>query len=309
MKLEKFYYKKSRINQLRGFCNTVQENCSARQAALKLNIEPATVTLQIRSLEESLGIQLFERTKNHRLKLSKEGFLFYKMAILQLQSVDSLFESFHSELRKENDNSLTIAGHYTALSNILPEYIKKLLNKKEFKNLKIKLINIDKQNALTRLKKDEIDFAFYPSVQNNSFLVEIEKENIFKFKNCIFVNKNHPLANKKYITKEDISKYEYLLSDSYTFYDPRLVLDFKPSNITFENIKSDTIIGLVEENIAIGGGNEFFLRKNSNNKKVIIKNVEHLLPKMYYSLFTLKNKQHKESVSFLIDELRKDKDV
>ena len=56
-----FYYKKDRLNQLRGFCTTVRCDCSQAKAARKLNVEPATINKQISSLERDLEVKLFDR--------------------------------------------------------------------------------------------------------------------------------------------------------------------------------------------------------------------------------------------------------
>ena len=307
---DRFYYKKSKINQLRGFCYTVQADCSARKAALKLGLEPATITLQIRSLEEDLGIKLFDRTKNNRFKITVEGQKFYEMAVTQLQGMENLFDNFREKLKDDNKNSLVIAGHYTSLSFILPKYLKILIDNKEFKKIKITLCNIEKSKAIERLKSKKIDFAFYPSLKNESIPSEIKRENIVKFKNVVFLNKVHPLAKKKKLGKKDLEKHEYLTIDKYTFYDPRLVINLKQSNIKLENGNSYITLGLVKENIAISGGSDLFFNENSfTDKNIEHRNVDHLLPKMFHSIFTLKNTKPKESTSFIIDKLREDSDL
>jgi DNA-binding transcriptional LysR family regulator len=309
--MDRFYYKKSRLNQLRGFCYTVQEQCSARKAAFRMNLEPATVTMQIRTLEEELGILLFIRTTNNRLKLTKEGQLFYEIAITQLQAIDGLFTTFHTKLKENNENNLQIAGHYIALTYILPRYIEILLKQKEFKDIKIKLCNIDRKEAFHRLQNKQVDFAFYPSIaQTDQIPIEIEKINLFNYKNVLMLNKKHPLSTKKEILKKDVEKYTYLLLDKYMFYDPSQVIQFKKSNITFENGNWNILAGFVEHNLGITGLSETFLEnKNKTNKNIVYKNVDHLMPKMFFSMFLLKNSYIKNSINYLIDLIKQDSDI
>jgi DNA-binding transcriptional LysR family regulator len=301
--MERFYYKKSRLNQLRGFCATVQAGCSARQAAEDLGVEPATIGKQIASLEDDLKVKLFIRTKNHRLKITPEGQDFYNMAVIQLQGVDGLFNNFHKTQQEKDKNRLVIAGFYTGLSYILPKYIKKLLDNDKFKDTKIKLCNIDKQEAFKRLLNNEVDCVLYPSVENEETPIEINKQNIFKLKNVVFFHKTHPLATKKNITKDDIIKYNYLTKDKYTIYDPRLRIDLKPSNVEIENSTTEIIHQLIKYDIGISCMSVF---KEKTIENVLNRDVSDLFPKMYYSLFTLKNKQNKDSIAFVIDELIKD---
>lgn len=308
---KRFYYKKSRLNQLRGFCATVQEGCSARKAAFRLGLEPTTVTIQIRSLEEDLGIKLFTRTANHRLRITEEGQAFYEMAISRLQSMDDLFESFHRDSKEKNQKTLKIAGYYSALSHILPKYIRILCEQKQFEDLKIKLCNINVKEAFDRLIKNKVDFAFYPFIENNqSTPIEIAKKNIFRLKNAVYVHKNHPLASKSKLTKNDIANHKFLVRDQYKFNDPRRVMNFKPSNIEFENSDNHIIFGLVKENLAIGGGSDIYSKEgNFINREIIFKNVDHLFPDMFYSMYTLKNKKPKDSVQFIFNEMEKDSDL
>ena len=62
MPLKQFYYKRNRIQQLKGFYYTVQTK-SISKAAKKMGLTQAAVTLQIQSLERDLGVQLFIREK------------------------------------------------------------------------------------------------------------------------------------------------------------------------------------------------------------------------------------------------------
>ncbi|MFC1659712.1 LysR family transcriptional regulator [Pseudomonadota bacterium] len=304
-KLKQFYYKKSRLQQLRGFCYTVQLG-SVTKASKHMGLGTTAVTLQIQTLEKDLKVKLFERAGN-RLSITKKGKAFYDLAIVQLQGVDGLFETFYTQMNEKNKNTLIIASCNSALSYILPEYIKRLTEQKRFRNIQINLCNIPGEEALKRLIVGEIDFAFYPLQENSrNISVEIKEEKIFKSKYALFLNKSHPLAKKSEITKEDVKKYKYLrVVDQYTAYDPVENLHFKKSKIHFENGNSNIVMGLVRKNIEIGAGNELW---KSTNSDIVFKNIDHLLPKTFYSIFTLKNKQQKESASYLINELRKDKE-
>ena len=307
-KLEDFLYKSNIIQPLKGFCNTVQEG-SINKASQKMGLTQSTVTRQILALERELGIQLFDRSGKCAVP-TEEGRKFYEMAIIQLQGMESLFRGFHKKLQEDKKNKLIIASHYTSLSFILPKYIKILMNNEDFKDLEIKLCNISKEEAFERLKEDKIDFAFYPAMESNHTPIEIKKERIFDFKTAIFINKKHPLAKIKTITRKDLEKYEYLLIDKYTFYDPKKIVNFKQSRITFEKGNSYIVLGLVKENIAVGGGSEIFLKKDTFiSKDIIIKNVDNLFPKLSFSLFTLKNKKSKKSALFFFDKLRQDSDI
>jgi len=307
-KLEDFLYKSNIIQPLKGFCNTIQEG-SINKAATKMGLTQSTVTRQIKALERDLGIKLFDRVGN-RVVPTEEANQLYELAIVQLQGLESLLRNFHDKLGQKNRKTLTIAAHYTSLINIMPKYIKKLISRIEFKDVEIKLCNIPRQEALNRLVNDKIDLAFYPSVEHDNIPIEIEKTNIFRFKNVLFMDKSHPLAKKNKIQKEDMEKHQYLLIDKYTFYDLSKIIEFPPINIKLENGNSAITMALAKEGIAMGGGSEVYLNEGKNkDENIIFKDVDHIFPKMFYSLFLLKNKQIKESVSFIKQELIEDSDL
>lgn len=307
-KLEDFLYNNNVLQPLKGFCNTIQEG-SINKAAKKMGLTQSTVTRQIIAIERKLDIKLFDRS-GHSVKPTKAGKKLYKIAIKQIHGIESIFQNFHNEMRKDYDNTLTIAIHQAVGAYIIPKYIKQLLDVKEFKDIKIKLCNIKREDAFKRLINKEVDFAFYPSVKNESIPIEIIKKEIFKYKNTIIFNKNHPLAKKDKITKKDIQKYKYILRDQYTFYNIQKSLGLNVSQICFENGTKEMSVGLIVENIDISGVQEILLNNKSFkiNENIEYRNTDHLFPESSYSLFYLNNFKPKKSVNFIIKNIMKDKD-
>jgi len=135
---------------------------------------------------------------------------------------------------------------------------------------------------------------------------------IFISQNGLFMHESHPLAKKNKIKKEDLEKYKFFLKDKYMFLSPKKIINFKQSNITFINATSSITLRLVKENIAINICGELYKNNNNynfSNQKIISKNIDHLLPKIFYSLFTLKNIKPKESTKFIFKKLREDSDL
>ncbi|MFC1659021.1 LysR family transcriptional regulator [Pseudomonadota bacterium] len=303
--LQKFYYKKSRVQQLKGFCYTVQFG-SVTKASEYMGLSRTAVTLQIKALEEDLNVKLFERISN-RLVITKEGQVFYDLAVVQLQGMSSLFEAFHTKINEMNKNTLVIATCNSGISCVLPKYITKFTKQKEFKDVQITLCNITPEEAFKELITGQVDFAFYPSNGDGKNIpVEIEEEKIFKSKFALFLNKSHPLAKKPKITRRDVEKYEYMMiSDKYTLYHPGRSINFRKSRIRFRNGSSHFIIRLMRGGVKVSAvGNAIW---KSTYSDLVFRDIDHLLPDIFYSLFSLKNKQHKASVNYFINELRKDK--
>ena len=63
-KISQFYYKNNRLQQIRGFCNTVTYE-SLIKASKVMNLSTSSISLQIKTLERDLNTKLLKRnTKN-----------------------------------------------------------------------------------------------------------------------------------------------------------------------------------------------------------------------------------------------------
>lgn len=304
-----FYYKRSRLNQLKGFCSVVQNECCIAKAAAKTNVAADTISKQVRTLERDLKILLFERTKHHTLTLTPEGKLFYDKAIMHLNGMNSLFENFHKDLKEFNDKHLNIALYYTASAYIFPKILGEMIKLKEFKDLEITIYVISKEEAIKKLINKEIDLAFYIIDARDTIPVEIEAIQTLKNSVSIIFNKNHPLAKKETITKEDIEKYKFLKKDKETkvSYHIDSHFDTKPSNIKVVDASSEIITEIIKYTDEMSIVPEIFLNKSKilQDSNIIAKNIDFLFKDAFFNIMTLKNYSLKKPALWVIDKLKK----
>lgn len=304
--MERFYYKKSRLNQLRGFVTTVQSSCSARQAAEKLGVEPATIGKQIASLEDSLNVKLFDRTANHRLKITQYGEEFYKMAVERLQAMDGLFKEFIDKISQNEANKIVIAGHHIVLSHILPPYLHKIRENYKEEDLQIKLCNISKTEAIKRVIAEKVDFAIFPVQEDEEVPPEVEYNNFLDYEPVVIMNKNHPLAKKDTIDIEDIKNNEFLIVDKFSVKATMnsWLNNYKiGSNFEFENASWEILKNIVYSNNVITGFSKIYM--NDTEKDFIVKDISHIFSnKMFFSIVTKKNGYIKDKVLNLLNCLK-----
>ena len=86
----RFYYKGSRLKQLRAFCMIVKLGTLSR-AAEALFLSQPSVSLQLRALERELGTPLIER-RRRRVAPTREGQALYELALPLVEGLDSLGE-------------------------------------------------------------------------------------------------------------------------------------------------------------------------------------------------------------------------
>ena len=205
---KQIYYKNNLFQQLKGFCYTVQTG-SMSSAAKKMSLSQGAVSLQIQSLEEKLGVQLFDRDKN-KVTLTKEGKMFYAHSAPHIHGADELLGDFIKKIKQEKSQTIRIAANNVSICYILPKYIKKFETEHPQINFEIK--NLPREEAVKRLRNDEVDMIIY-SMQPNEVPSELDFIPIVRYQPILITKRNHPLAKKKKATMQDIKQYKLLRLD------------------------------------------------------------------------------------------------
>lgn len=233
--------------------------------------------------------------------------MFYELAIKQMQGMDSLFSNFNSYVKETNQNTLNLGLYYTAATYIFPKFIGQLLKTPKFKNLKVNIFNISKDEAIKELINKEIDLAFYPINVNDIIPPEIEIQKNIRYSHAIICSKNHPLAKVDEIKKEDIEKYDFLIRDIKSSFSIFEYINLKKANMGFKNATPEITIELIKHTNTITGIPEIIFDKENAklNPEIICKNINHLLPESYFYTMKLKNSIMKESAEWLLKELKK----
>lgn len=304
-----FYYKKNRLSQIRGFCFVVQNDCSISKAHEKTNIEPSTLSKEIRSLERDLGIDLFDRSGYNKLKLTLEGELFYKEAIHYVNGIDGLVDTFNKSLEEYRNNNIRIAANDAILGKMLP-YLKNF--KQKYKNINFLLFNISKPEAFEMLKEKQLDLAFYLEDLHEKIPIEIKKEKVSNNISYWVFLKDHPLAikNEKDITKEDIAKYPFIVFDGMVFTTSfqHFIDEFNlRCPIYVKNGNMELTIKSVKAGLGITSISEFFLSEE-DKKFFILKNAKYILPQRYFYCFSKKNTTQSSVVSEFLETIKTNHD-
>ena len=307
--LDNFYYKKDRLNQLRGFCATVQTN-SIIKASKIVGVEPTAVSKQISGLERELQVELFDRNiRKNRLVLTEFGKEFYNKAVVVMQQFDGLFTYYKNNKFEENIKEVRIASHHTGINYLLPIYIDlfKKKYKKEFEETKFNLYNLKIKESLDMLRNDEIDLIFHTTTDiDPSFNVEC----IFEFEPILLMSKNNKLAKKNdiKITFGDISESSLITIDvdnvtSYyaSFFENNSV----NSNISLTNGDWESVRNFVKLDLGI------HIYSNIYNKLEVFqdpdlttKNVKHLFPNIKFQLITKKGRMLPRNARLFLDIIR-----
>ena len=288
MSLKQFYYKRNRIQQLRGFYYAVQTG-SISKSAKKMGLSQAAVTLQIQSLERDLGIKVFKR-EGQKIILTKEGQVLYRQAIYYIHGIDDLFESFIKFTSDQKKNTINLAANHVSISYILPKYIKKF--KDSHKSATFQIRNLPKNDGIEKLLNDEIDIFIYPinptEIPNGCDFLPIVKYNPI-----LLTRKDHPLAKKKNVTLSDVANYELVRIDPKLITLPAFEELLKAhkirSTIEFENADWEILKKFVRADIGVAMVSNIVL-EGEEEKEISQRDLTQYFPEMVYGILLKKGK-------------------
>jgi DNA-binding transcriptional LysR family regulator len=192
------------IKELRAFCVTKEEESISKAAEVLFSSQP-TVSLQIKNLENELGIRAFER-RGPKLKLTTQGQILYNIAQPLVQQLDHLKENFDAQYGDLTSGSLTVAAEESTILYILPEVIRKFTE--QYPGIKLKISNVTGRDGKAILLANEVDFLI------NSMLGvpdSIEYTPFVEYPPVLITQKDHPLAKKKDFHIKDIENYGLIL--------------------------------------------------------------------------------------------------
>jgi len=286
--LKQFYYKKNRLQQLKGFYHTAQEG-SITKAAKKMRLNQSTISLQIQTLERDLGVKLFERCKG-RVNLSDEGKMFYKFATPYIQGIDGLYENFIQHIKEKKSNVIDIAANHAGISYILPNYIKKFRTINP--QVKFKIRNLQKDDAINRLLNNEIDLFIYP-MSHQDIPEELEFIPVVNYQPIVLTRKDHPLALKKNITLADVKKYELVRVDpkfiTLPSFEELIKMHGLETYIEFEIADWEILKRFVEAGIGIAIISNICL-EGEEKRNLMGRVLTNYFPEMTYGILTKKGK-------------------
>ena len=174
------------------------------QAADKCFVSQPTLSNQIRKLEETLGITLFERN-NKRVIPTETGEQIVALARKVLHQVDTM----HDVAKSSKDplaGKFRLGAFPTLSTYIFPTLVPKIIV--SLPQLKLVLIEEKTQQLLERLKRGELDAALLALPIHDD---QLEVRTLFDDEFLLATPATHTLAKQKQVTQNHISGEKLLL--------------------------------------------------------------------------------------------------
>lgn len=203
-KLERFYYKRDRLKQLRAFCYAA-ETGRISKAAERMFLSQPSVSLLVRALENDLNTALFER-HGPRIHLTPEGRLLYDLARPLVEGLESLPATFAERWRNVVSGDLHIAAGETTILYLLPDALKEF--SRRYPAVHFNLHNVTARDGLALLRANEAEFMVGTLIEIPE---DMDYQALVSYDPVLITPPDHPLAKKGDVTLADISAFGLIL--------------------------------------------------------------------------------------------------
>ncbi|MCT7486270.1 LysR substrate-binding domain-containing protein [Aliarcobacter cryaerophilus] len=142
------------------------ENPQVTQVASELNISQSAISLAIKSLENSLNEQLFDRI-GKKLILNEKGKYFKEKTLpsyLALMNASTIFQE------NKLAGNIKIAASKTISNYIMPNIYYDFLSK--YKDVKLDILTINSSSIIDKILKNELDIGLIEVDTQNSSLIK-----------------------------------------------------------------------------------------------------------------------------------------
>ena len=199
------WVKLTTLRQLRGLIAIAGQG-TISAAARQLNLTPPAVSLQLRELEKSVGIPLFERV-NKRFELTHAGHEVFGIAMRIERLLRECDQTLNS-LRGVDQGYISI-GVVSTAKYFVPMVLAAF--KKQYPKVKIQLQVGNRDSIVSSLENLDLDFVI-SGRPPTSF--EVESRCIGPHPQVIIAAPDHALANRKKVELKDLAGEPFLLREA-----------------------------------------------------------------------------------------------
>jgi len=237
------------IRQLKAFL-AIAEAKTFTAGARRVNVTQAAISMQIRQLEDEVGLPLFTRTPR-RVILTEAGEYLLERARKILREHDSALAEIAEVAGAEHGRLRIGSASAMFATQQLPSIMKRL--KQKFPNSDLTVSSGTSQRLVDKIMHGEVDMAFISLPVDNP---NITTELLFSDEIIAIAHPKHPLANEKFISAATLAGEDLVLGER-GGNTRRMVDEFfaaanvKP-NITMELSRQEAINQMVEMGLGVG---------------------------------------------------------
>jgi DNA-binding transcriptional LysR family regulator len=254
------------IKQIKAFV-AIAETKTFTAAARRVEVTQAAVSMQIRQLEEGLGVPLFTRTPR-RVILTEAGERLLKRARNILREHDAALEEI-AELAGAEFGRLRIGSASAVFATEqLPAILKQLIE--DYPNAEISVVSGTSQALIDKIQHGDIDVAFVSlPVEDANIITEL----LYSDEIVAIAHPSHPLASKTHVSTDTLMNQPLILGEKGG--NTRRMIDdfFKNSetepNIVMELSRQEAVNRMVESKMGVGISGAKYAAEDVKNGKLV----------------------------------------
>lgn len=191
-----------KLQQLRYIAEVVKHNLNVSATAENLYTSQPGISKQVRMLEDELGIQIFGRSGKHLTHVTPAGLQVISIANDILGKVESI-KKVSEEYTKPDQGELNIATTDTQARYALPTIIRQFIER--YPKVNLHMHQGTPSQISEQAARGDADFAIATEAMHlYSDLIMLP---CYHWNRSVVVPKDHPLANSKSITIEDLARF------------------------------------------------------------------------------------------------------
>jgi len=236
-----------KLDQLRTF-QQVAITRSFTKAARELFLTQPAVSQQVKGLEDSYGVKLFDRS-GKTIELTAEGKVLYSkinLLLNELKDIEKLFEDLSGlDIGRIDIGSTAIFSTY-----FLPRAMGRFI--KSYRGVEIELHTGNSHKVITKILEGSVDFGFGGVVKPEP---DIQYMMIHQEPFVFVVGADHPLAGQSRVNVEDLKPFPFIWREHGTLIRRKMeeMLGGEQAATIFNNVievqNVETVKRLVEEGL------------------------------------------------------------
>lgn len=273
------------------------------KAAQKCFVTQPTLSMMIRSLEDELGIKIFDRSRQPVVP-TEAGEVVIAQAKIILREAGRMKEIIH-ELKGEIKGELKLGIIPTVAPYLLPLFLNSFL--KKYPRLKIKISEFTTQQIIEKLRHHYLDAGILATPLNNETLNE---QPLYYEQFVVYASSNEKLMKKKYLIPGDIdTNHLWLLEEGHCLRTQILNLcelrkkGLETSNLEYEAGSIETLKKMVDMNNGITILPELALNELNVKDKKFVRHFKPPVPVREISIVTYRHFVKQRMVDILKEEI------
>jgi DNA-binding transcriptional LysR family regulator len=191
------------LQQIRYFLALAKE-LHFWNTAGKMNITQSALSRQIQSLENELGVQLFERNKRN-VKLTSAGQFLKEKWEKELNELEYMHQ-FARQIHLGESGTIRIAHPDSISASLMPEIVARIATR--YPNLQIELVQVRYNDQYEFLNSYKIDMVITRDMNTVHGIASVK---IYTDHLAIVVPENHPYRSVDDLSKESLIKQKFIL--------------------------------------------------------------------------------------------------